>query len=72
MDFNKIIASIKAKEFKPIYFLHGEEPFFIDTITDAIIEHSLDEAERDFNQAIVYGKDSDIIGVISQDQILKF
>ena len=66
MDFNKIIQSIKAKELKPIYFLHGEEPYFIDAISDAIIENALDEAERDFNQAIVYGKDSDVISIISQ------
>ena len=66
MDFNTIIKSIQAKDIKPIYFLHGEEPYFIDAITNAIIENSLDEAERDFNQAIVYGKDSDVIQVISQ------
>jgi len=66
MDFKSIIQSIKAKDFKPIYFLHGEEPYFIDAISNAIIENSLDEAERDFNQAIVYGKDSDVIQVISQ------
>lgn len=66
MDFKSIIQSIKAKDFKPIYFLHGEEPYFIDEITNAIIENSLDEAERDFNQAIVYGKDSDVIHIISQ------
>ena len=46
MDFKSIIQSIKAKDFKPIYFLHGEEPYFIDEITNAIIENSLDEAER--------------------------
>ena len=66
MDFNKIIQSIKAKEFKPVYFLHGEEPYFIDAISDAIIENSLEEGERDFNQAVVYGKDSEVISIISQ------
>jgi len=66
MDFNKLIQSIETKEFKPVYFLHGEEPYFIDAITNAIIKNALNDAERDFNQAIVYGKDSDVISVISQ------
>ena len=58
MDYKLIIKDIKAKKFENIYFLHGEEAYYIDAITNAIIEHALEEHERDFNQTILYGKDS--------------
>ena len=65
MDFKQIIAKIESKDFEKIYFLHGEEGFYIDKITDAIIENALEDHERDFNQSIVYGKDSDVRNIIS-------
>ena len=66
MDFKSIIQNIKAKNFEKIYFLHGEEAFYIDKITDAIIENALEDHERDFNQTILYGKDADALSVISE------
>ena len=66
MDYKSIIQSIKAKDFKKIYFLHGEEAFYIDAITDAILEHALEDHERDFNQTILYGKDSDALSIVSE------
>ena len=66
MDYNSILQDIKAKKFQKIYFLHGEEAYYIDKITDAIIENALEEHERDFNQTIVYGKDSEPISTISE------
>lgn len=64
---NKIILKhIKEKEFKKIYFLHGEEPYFIDEVEHAIIENALEEHERDFNQTILYGKDADALSLISE------
>ncbi|MGB0915571.1 MAG: DNA polymerase III subunit delta [Crocinitomicaceae bacterium] len=66
MDHNLIIKDIKAKKFEKIYFLHGEEAYYIDAITDAIVEHSLEDHERDFNQTILYGKDSDALSIISE------
>lgn len=59
MTADEIIRSVQAKQFAPIYFLHGEEPFFIDQIADAIEANALPEAERGFNQTILYGKDTD-------------
>ena len=53
----EIIRQIRAKEFKPIYFLMGEESYFIDLITDEIIANALNDDERDFNQTIMYGAD---------------
>lgn len=59
MDHKLVIKQIKEKKFEKIYLLHGDEPFFIDEITDAILENVLEEHERDFNQSVIYGKDAD-------------
>ena len=61
----KIINDIKAGNIKPIYFLMGEEPYYIDKLTEFIEETILQEHERDFNQTILYGRDvtvDDIVG----------
>lgn len=65
MNYNNIINDIKSKKFEKIYFLHGEESFYIDKITNEIIENALEKHERDFNQTILYGKDSEAINIIS-------
>ena len=60
MTFEQIIADIHNKKYAPIYFLMGEEPYFIDVISDTIEEEVLDETEKAFNQIVVYGRDVDI------------
>lgn len=57
MTFEEILRDIRARQFQPIYFLHGEEPFFIDQIEAAIDASALSEAEKSFNQSILYGKE---------------
>ncbi len=64
MTFEQIYSSIKKQEYAPIYFLMGEESFYIDKITDYILANALPEAERDFNQSVFYGKDADIANVM--------
>lgn len=59
MDHKLVIKGIESGKFEKIYFLHGEEPYFIDEITDAIVANAMDDSERDFNQTIVYGKEAD-------------
>ena len=44
-----IIADIRRKAFKPVYLLMGEEPYYIDLITEEIIRHALKDEDRDFN-----------------------
>lgn len=66
MDHLSIIKDIEAKRFKPIYFLHGEEAYYIDAITDAILKHALEDHEKDFNQSIYYGKDSDAASLMAE------
>lgn len=60
MTFEQIIADIHNKKYAPIYFLMGEEPYFIDVISDTIEDEVLDETEKAFNQIVVYGRDVDI------------
>lgn len=64
-SFENIIASLKAKKYAPIYFLEGDEPYYIDQIADYVENHVLDESEKEFNQTILYGKDTDLISLIS-------
>ncbi|RLD57252.1 MAG: DNA polymerase III subunit delta [Bacteroidetes bacterium] len=59
-----ILHNLKNKIYKPIYFLMGEETYYIDLITDYIINNVLTDAEKAFNQTILYGKDSDITDII--------
>lgn len=64
MKHNDILKDLKNKVYHPIYFLSGEEPFYIDLISNFIEKNVLDEAEKEFNQQIIYGKDTDISTVI--------
>lgn len=63
--FEEITRDIVAKKFQPVYILMGEEPFFMDRITDLLIENVLAEPERDFNQMIMYGADTDAAMIIN-------
>ena len=51
--------------FKPVYLMMGDEPYYVDMVCDAIMEHCLDESERDFNQTVCYGADVDAETVIT-------
>lgn len=65
MTFDNIMADLRAGKFRPVYFLMGEEPFFIDSITDFLAGQILSESEKAFNQLILYGRDTDIGNIIS-------
>ena len=64
MEFNEIIGALRKKDYQPIYFLMGEEPYFIDQISDFIEKNVLDEAMKAFNQVVIYGRDTDAIKII--------
>ncbi|MEY4658288.1 MAG: polymerase subunit delta, partial [Bacteroidota bacterium] len=66
MDHKLVLKDIRNKKFEKMYFLHGEEAYFIDAICDALIEHALEDHERDFNQTILYGKDAEVLSLISE------
>ncbi|WP_419034419.1 DNA polymerase III subunit delta [Dysgonomonas gadei] len=65
MTFEQIIADIKARKFKPVYLLMGDEPYYIDEITDMLVSTVLPEEEKDFNQTIRYGMETDVASVIT-------
>ena len=64
-EVKALVSDIKSRKFVPIYFLMGEEPYYIDRISDYIQETVLTEEERGFNQMVLYGRDVSIEDVIS-------
>ena len=65
MDEVKQLASdIKSRKLKPIYFLMGEEPYYIDKISDFIEANVLSEDQKGFNQMVLYGRDVTIDEII--------
>lgn len=63
--YAEVINELKKKIYKPIYFLTGDEAYYIDKITDYIADNVLEESEKAFNQTILYGKDVDVPAVIN-------
>jgi DNA polymerase-3 subunit delta len=61
----KIINDIKAGKIKPIYFLMGEEPYYIDRITEYLEDTLLTEDEKGFNQMVLYGRDTTIDDIVA-------
>ncbi len=53
----KVLTDLKARKYDPVYFLQGEESYFIDAISDYVEKNVLSDAEKGFNQVVVYGKD---------------
>ncbi len=64
--FEQIIKDLRARQYKPLYFLMGEEPFYIDVISNFIQENVLDEMQKEFNQSVIYGSDVDVLTIISE------
>lgn len=64
MTYEDIISDLKKRIFKPVYFLAGDEPYFIDLITGFIGEKVLPEQEKAFNQLVLYGEDTTIQSII--------
>jgi DNA polymerase-3 subunit delta len=64
MTYKEIISDLDKKLFHPVYFFCGEEPFYIDMLCSAIEKSVLDETEREFNQFVFYGRDSNLATVL--------
>lgn len=64
MTYKQIIDSLKKGNIAPVYFLHGEEDFYIDELTKLIENKLLTEDEKSFNLTILYGKDSDFKNIL--------
>jgi DNA polymerase-3 subunit delta len=65
MTAEDIIKDIKARKFKPVYLLHGEEPYFIDQVIDYMEANVLTDMEKGFNQTMLYGKDTDMATILN-------
>ncbi|MDG5491257.1 DNA polymerase III subunit delta [Psychroserpens sp. SPM9] len=64
-DVKQIVADIKKGNIKPIYFLMGEEPYYIDAISNYIEKNVLAEEEKGFNQMVLYGRDISVDDIVS-------
>ncbi len=64
-DFNKLKKSIENKEISAFYLLMGDEPYYVDILSELIIEHTLSPEEVGFNQTILYGNDTNTNDIIT-------
>jgi DNA polymerase-3 subunit delta len=65
LSFDEIKRNVLQKNFAPVYLFQGEEDYFIDQLTDALMENVLTESERDFNQTLLYGSDTDVATIMN-------
>lgn len=65
LTYDDVIKDIKARQFKPIYYLMGEESYYIDLISDYISDNVLTETEKEFNFSVMYGADVDVATIIN-------
>lgn len=63
--YEEIARNLKNKIYSPVYFLMGEEDYYIDRISDYLVNHALTETEKEFNLTVLYGADTDIATVIN-------
>lgn len=63
--FESIVKDIKNKVYHPVYFLHGDEPYFIDQLSGYIETQVLTDMEKEFNQSVLYGRDIDPVTIFS-------
>ncbi len=57
VTYESIMRDLVAGNYQPVYYLHGEESYYIDKIADYIAEHAIQPEERDFNQTVLFGSD---------------
>jgi DNA polymerase-3 subunit delta len=65
VKFDEIVKDLRNKVYHPVYFLQGEETYYIDELSELFATKVLDEMEREFNQTIVYGKEIDVLSLLS-------
>lgn len=65
MSFEQIKKDISSRKFHPVYLLMGDEPYYIDDITNHLLETVVPETEKDFNQTILYGAETDVGSIVT-------
>ncbi len=68
MTYQEVIKELQQKRYKPLYFLQGDEAYFIDKISNYIQKNVLSPSEIDFNQTVVYGRDTNIQDIINMSK----
>ena len=68
----ELVTQLKSRQFKPVYLLMGEEPFYIDQICKFFENKVIDEADRDFNQVVLYGKDTSAAEIVANAKEFPF
>lgn len=61
----QVLEALKNKQYAPVYFLQGEEPYYIDLISDYIEHKVLNKAEKSFNLTVVYGKEQTVSQILT-------
>nr|WP_202406033.1 DNA polymerase III subunit delta [Hufsiella ginkgonis] len=59
------MSDLKAGKYKPVYLLHGEEPYYVDLVSDYIEKNVLSDGEKGFNQTVLYGRDTDVQTILN-------
>lgn len=72
MKYEDLVKDLKAKQFKPVYLLMGEEPFYIDRICDFFENFLIEPDQRDFNQTVLYGKDTTVDEIVANAKQFPF
>ncbi|MBR5963797.1 MAG: DNA polymerase III subunit delta [Bacteroidaceae bacterium] len=65
VTYESLVREIQSGKFRPVYYLMGEESYYLDRLTDLLSTAVLDEAEREFNQLTIYGQDATIDAIIA-------
>ncbi|MGL1887828.1 MAG: DNA polymerase III subunit delta [Reichenbachiella sp.] len=65
-QYQEILTDLKKNQYAPVYFLQGEEAYYIDEIVNYIEKNAIEESMKSFNQVVVYGKDIDMMTIMSQ------
>ncbi|HEY4196344.1 MAG TPA: DNA polymerase III subunit delta [Mucilaginibacter sp.] len=65
MTADDILKALKNRKYKPLYLLHGDEPYFIDQVSNFAEHQLLSDAEKGFNQTVLYGKDTEVMAVLN-------
>lgn len=72
IKYEELVAQLKSRQFQPVYLLMGEEPFYIDRICRFFENRVIEEADRDFNQVVLYGKDTSAAEIVANAKEFPF
>lgn len=65
ITFDDIMSELRARQFRPVYYLMGEEGYYIDLVSDYIADHVLTDDEKEFNLTVIYGADVNVGSIIN-------